>query len=288
MVLEHTQFIDHCEFDLHFWFVEDNRWSVIWRDEQDDNGQGMGMGIRMYLGPGKDRPTVDPDPVLPGPPIVIVDNPEPEPDPTPEPQDCSNNIQGTCPGNGPWNFNIHTFSNSKGTWPAHMKERFKAGAFVAGKLMNDGNTDACLSQYQASDFTSTTWSSTGLTSKPSGAAFFDHLYAGREISWATESGGTDNQADVKFIYWDNSKSCSVLASAGVPGSSISFSSCWYSSSIRSPSTTASNMMHEWSHNMGYGHTCACQASYPYRVGGCVSKFTMWNSEARSTFPDGNW
>ncbi len=267
-----------CGYSMEFYYVS--------APEQPDNGQGIGMGIRMYLGPGRSGEVIT-NPSnpgnIPGPPIVLEPPYEPPPPPPPpNPTACTNNtFPLTCPGNGIWNFHIWEFSDYELVWPSYMEERVKAGAFVAGKVFNDGSVESCIKA--KANLTGTYPSHLG--SPPNGTAFWNDLYGGREYSW-NGAQGYDNQADVRYFRWAELP-CGTLASAGVPGNFIRLSRCWYTSSIRSPNTTAANIVHEWSHNMGYGHPNTSSSEYPYAIGNCVTG-SAYNTEARTVFPGGNW
>jgi hypothetical protein len=274
------------------------------------------MGIRMYLGPSNggeiDDPEPPPDGGSEGPPIVVIpDLPPDDPDPTPPPPPpptgtCNNVFQDTCPGNGAWSYNIWQFHNSGGTWTTYNIHRMKAGAYVAGKIMNDGSLRDCLDNYSSSDFQGgTSWPDS--MSKPSGLQFYNDLYSGTNRSgtvdpcsscnsasgWATRSGGAnDHQADVEYFLM-YSTSSTVLAASTVPGNYIRFNINNYTSTAnKTPSSTAANMMHEYSHSVDYGHCSSCSdrsTSYPYRLGSCVSSVgSRYNAEARAKFPNGNW
>lgn len=243
---------------------------------------GLGLGIRIYLGP-RNGAVVDPVEPIPPPLPPIVEVPDlPTSDPG-EPE----------PPSGIWSYNIHNFQNGGcsdcGTWTNDEKVRMNAGAWVAEKVMNDPASgmeakvkgNGC--GYQVSG------SSYYYGSVPCGTFIWNDIYAANDKYWSSESGGVDNQADVKYLRVKTN--CSFIGSASVPSNAWNICRPVYNSNNYSPASTAGNMMHEWSHTMGYGHCGSCSTrsqTIPYRLGQYAREEGLqFNSQAQSLFPR-NW
>lgn len=296
----HEIYEDHCEDYIHLNYVDNNgkpkgfeginfylgEKAGIVVAEQFQDSMGMGMGVTMYLG-GNGGEVIDPP--GPGPdgdmhkppnypdepePVPLPPDPDPEPDPDPP---------------GVWSYRIHNFANGGctgcGTWSNDDKVRMNAGAWVAGKVMNDPAMQSKVigngCNYQVAG------SSYSYGSVPCGSYIWNDIYEARERSWNNVVNYT---GDVLYLRIQNS-GCSFIGSAFVPGNTWKICKPVYDNNNYQPASVAGNMIHEWSHNMGYGHCGSCStrsSTIPYRLGQYAREEGLkYQNEARSLFPR-NW
>lgn len=268
----HDMYEDHCELSMNFYFI-DSTW-------QEDNGSGMGIGMRMYLGPGRlpipiDRPD---DPGTGSPPVVIRDLP-----PITSPID----VPPPVDEDGTWKYTIWNFSNGEATWRESEKTRMLAGAWVAGKIMNDPSN---VYQNKVVGFGCKykNYSTRYLPKPVCGDKLWADIYEGNDKYWSSESGGKDNEADVKYLRVTTG--CDFIGSASVPGNTWRICRDVYYDNKYTPERIVGNMMHEWSHNFGYGHPSPIDRTYsiPYALGRFAREAGYnYRAEAMDRYP-GVW
>ncbi len=268
----HEMYEDYCVEHLEWGFVDQDGVPL-----QYDQGSGMGLGMRMYLGPnGKldiNRPippTVHTAPPLnngaDGTPIDLPPDTPPPPTPT-----------------GTWTYNVHNFSDTYSVWTTAEKNRMKAGGYILSQALPHASFESKVKAYNLY----TNGSGTALNKTPT--QIWNEVWNASEPSWNV---GNDNDADVKYMY--RRTGCSYIGSAAVPGNYINICMTVYNNNSYGSQTAARNMLHEWSHTIGFGHQGASgtarDRSVPYKLGDFVGEVSLgkgWSTTADALFPH-NW
>jgi hypothetical protein len=130
-------------------------------------------------------------------------------------------------------------------------------------------------------------SGTALSQTPT--QVYNQIWDASEPSWNV---GVDHDADVKYMY--RRTGCTYIGSAAVPGNYINICMTVYNNNGYNSVTAAANMLHEYSHTIGFGHQSASGTaranSVPYKMGDFVRSTASgedWQAEGDALYPH-NW